>query len=180
MRSSEGCRSSEVMCISTCVASPASTMRQVNHELRLSDRCATFFPAHDSCPPMALYSSVAIERESQDISSEFSLQAGETASFVLGGLRAEGEPPEMDLLGQRVPRHRSVLEDMDFKIELQRPLARNGSPVRFSFEVTHQPHNMVHSIAAPTFSLPESIGGVRNWDYRYHLVARRGVHAVRR
>src|ERR1700757_3519579 len=72
-----------------------------NHEVRTSDRCAKFFPAHDRCPSMALYSSVAVERESQDITSEFSLQAGETASFVLSGLRAEGEQPEMDLLGQR-------------------------------------------------------------------------------
>ena len=31
------------------------------HQLQISDRCATFFPAHDSCPPMSLYSSVAIE-----------------------------------------------------------------------------------------------------------------------
>ena len=27
-----------------------------NHELQISDRCATFFPAHNSCPPMSLYS----------------------------------------------------------------------------------------------------------------------------
>src|SRR5499426_2202855 len=55
-----------------------------NHEVRISDRCGKFFPAHDPCPPMALYYSVAIERESQDRTSEFSVQAGETASFVFG------------------------------------------------------------------------------------------------
>jgi GH15 family glucan-1,4-alpha-glucosidase len=72
-----------------------------DHELQSSDCCATFFPAHKDCPPMSLYSSVAIETRSQDISAEFSLQAGESATFVLGGLRAEGEQPEMDLLRQR-------------------------------------------------------------------------------
>src|SRR4029453_7238552 len=72
-----------------------------DHELQSSDRCATFFPAHKSCPPMSLYSTVAIDRRSQDISAEFSLQAGESATFVLGGLRAEGEQLEMDLLRQR-------------------------------------------------------------------------------
>lgn len=72
-----------------------------NHEVRISDRCATFFPAHDSCPPMSLYSSVGIEAQSQDGAAEFSLQAGETANFVFGGLRCEGEPPQMDVLGQR-------------------------------------------------------------------------------
>ena len=79
-----------------------------NHELQISDRCARFFPAQDSCPPMSLYSTIAIERRSDDVISEFSLQAGETATFVFGGLRAEGEPPEMDLLGQRFPTQVSI------------------------------------------------------------------------
>ena len=26
---------------------------------------------------------------------------------------------------------------------------------------------LVRSFAAPTMSLPEAVGGVRNWDYRY-------------
>src|SRR5262249_34741670 len=72
-----------------------------NHEVRIADQCTTFFPAHDSCSPMSLYSSVGIEAQSQDVAAEFSLQAGETANFVFGGLRCEGEPPQMDGLGQR-------------------------------------------------------------------------------
>src|SRR5690242_11772825 len=39
------------------------------HEVRISDHCATFFPAQDSCPPMSLYSSGGIDREAQDVTS---------------------------------------------------------------------------------------------------------------
>jgi len=54
-----------------------------DHELESSDHCATFFPAHKSCPPMSLYSSVAIERQSQDISADFRLQAGKPRLLLL-------------------------------------------------------------------------------------------------
>src|SRR5262245_62026285 len=89
------------MYISICAASHASTMEQLTTSYRFQIAARGFFPAHNSCPPMSLYSTVAIERQSQDVISKFGLQAGETAIFVFGGLRAEGEPPEMDLLGQR-------------------------------------------------------------------------------
>jgi GH15 family glucan-1,4-alpha-glucosidase len=136
------------------------------HEPQTSDRCAMFFPAHDSCPPMALYSSVAIERESQDITSEFSLQAGETASFVLGGLRAEGEQPEMDLLGQRFldtgQFWKTWISKSSYKGRWRGMVHRSALVLKLLISRTHGT-----LIAAPTFSLPESIGGVRNWDYRY-------------
>jgi len=145
---------------------PRFNYAATNHEVQTSDRCATFFPAHNSCPPMALYSSVAFERESQDISSEFSLQAGETASFVLGGLRAEGEPPEMDLLGQRFLETgqfwKTWISQSNYKGRWREMVHRSALVLKLLISRIHG-----SLVAAPTFSLPESIGGVRNWDYRY-------------
>src|SRR5215468_9013283 len=34
-----------------------------NHKLRISDRCATFFPTDSVCPPMSLYATVSLEQE---------------------------------------------------------------------------------------------------------------------
>src|SRR5262245_34718723 len=137
-----------------------------NHELQISDRCARFFPVHDGCPPMALYSSVAFERESQDIISEFRLRAGETASFVFGGVRAEGEQPEMDLLGQRFldtgQFWKTWISNSNYKGRWREMVHRSALVLKLLISRTHG-----SLIAAPTFSLPESLGGVRNWDYRY-------------
>src|SRR5215468_807931 len=137
-----------------------------DHELQSSDCCATFFPAHKDCPPMSLYSSVAIETRSQDISAEFSLQAGESATFVLGGLRAEGEQPEMDLLRQRFLETaqfwKTWVSKSNYKGRWREMVHRSALVLKL---LTSRKHGSL--IAAATFSLPESIGGVRNWDYRF-------------
>src|SRR5215813_9983469 len=46
---------------------PRFNYAATDHELQISDRCARFFPAHDSYPPMSLYSTVPIKRLSQDV-----------------------------------------------------------------------------------------------------------------
>src|SRR5215470_4963967 len=71
------------------------------HESQISDGCATFLPADSFCPPMSLYATVALEQQSPDVTSAFTLKAGETATFIFGSPRAQGQPPEMALLGQR-------------------------------------------------------------------------------
>ena len=137
-----------------------------NHEVQNSDHCATFFPAHDSCPPMSLHSSVAIERESQDITSEFCLQAGETATFLLGGLRGEENQPEMEFLGQRLldtaQFWKTWISKSNYKGRWREMVHRSALVLKLLISRKHG-----SLIAAPTFSLPESIGGVRNWDYRF-------------
>ena len=108
-----------------------------DHELQISDRCATFFPAHDSCPPMSLYSSVGLEAQSQDVTAEFSLQAGETAIFVLGGLRVKESRRKWISSGNASSRQAQFWKSVDFKVELQGPLARNGSTFGFGVEAAY-------------------------------------------
>ena len=61
----------------------------------ISDGRAVFFPVDSTRPPMALYSTTALHQQSQDAIANFSLRAGTTAAFVFGGLRPEGQQPEL-------------------------------------------------------------------------------------
>jgi GH15 family glucan-1,4-alpha-glucosidase len=48
-----------------------------------------------------LYSTLALRQQSQDAISEFSLRAGEKVTFVFGGVRLQGQQPEMEFVEQR-------------------------------------------------------------------------------
>ncbi len=136
------------------------------HRTEISDGCATFFPADDACLPMALYSTVVLTEHSQDVISEFSLQAGATATFVFGGVRSEGQPPEMEFVTERFRKTTRFWKGWIAKSKYKgrwREMV-NRSALMLKLLISREHGSLV---AAPTFSLPESIGGVRNWDYRY-------------
>jgi GH15 family glucan-1,4-alpha-glucosidase len=136
------------------------------HRTEISDGCATFFPVDNVCVPMALYSTAQLTEQSQDVISEFSLQAGATATFVFGGVRSQGQPPEMEFLTQRFRRTtrfwKAWMAKSKYKGRWREMVNRSALMLKLLISREHG-----SLVAAPTFSLPEEIGGVRNWDYRY-------------
>jgi len=136
------------------------------HRTELRRRSALFFPADSACPPMSLYSTATLKQEGEDILSHFALRAGETATFVLGGVRAKGEPPEMQIIDLRF--HQTVrfwktwMNKSKYKGRWREMVHR--SALLLKLLISREYGSL---IAAPTFSLPEKIGGVRNWDYRF-------------
>jgi GH15 family glucan-1,4-alpha-glucosidase len=136
------------------------------HRTEISDRCAMFFPLDSGSSPIALYSTTALEQHSQDIFSNFTLRAGETATFVFGRPRPRGQEPEMDLLGQRFHQTsrfwKKWIAKSKYKGRWREMVQRSALMLKLLISRKHG-----SLIAAPTFSLPEAIGGVRNWDYRY-------------
>jgi GH15 family glucan-1,4-alpha-glucosidase len=136
------------------------------HTVNIEERYAVFSPASDACPPMALYSTVALRQESADVTSEFTLRAGESATFVFGGVRAQGEPPEMEFVEQRFHETarfwKTWIAKSKYKGRWREMVNRSALMLKLLISREHG-----SLIAAPTFSLPEQIGGVRNWDYRF-------------
>ncbi len=136
------------------------------HRTEVTDRCARFFPADDACPPMTLYSTAALQQQAEDVCSHFTLQADETATFVLSGPRPQGEPPEMQVIDlrfqQTVRFWKAWIAKSKYKGRWREMVQRSALLLKLLISREHG-----SLIAAPTFSLPEKIGGVRNWDYRF-------------
>ena len=101
--------------------------------------------------------------------SEFTIEAGERHSYVLTWFPSHhvhnGVPDPIDpeqALEDTCSFWREWLESCTYKGRWQEPVRRSLMTLK---ALTYQPTGGI--VAAPTTSLPEHIGGTRNWDYRY-------------
>ncbi|HZP24788.1 MAG TPA: glycoside hydrolase family 15 protein [Terriglobales bacterium] len=136
-----------------------------SHRMEITGRCASFSPASSSCP-MELYATTALKAESQDAVSEFILPAGGCETFIFGGVRPADRQPEMEFVKERFHRTSRFWKAWIAKSKYRgrwREMV-NRSALMLKLLISREHGSL---IAAPTFSLPERIGGVRNWDYRY-------------
>ncbi len=135
------------------------------HEVHLRDGGA-LFSSRSLC--MALAAPVPLERTEGGVCAEFSLRAGEFATWVLDNV----EPGEQPRVFDESDTRRAFDETVDY---WRRWLARSRYAGRWRETVhrsaltlkllTYRPTGAI--VAAPTTSLPEELDGVRNWDYRY-------------
>jgi GH15 family glucan-1,4-alpha-glucosidase len=115
---------------------------------------------------LALRTPIDLEPEGMTHTAEFTVRAGDRVPFVLTWFPSHEDLPEA------VDAERALADTAAFWRDWMSGCTyggRYGSAVRTSLVVlkalTYQPTGGI--IAAPTTSLPELIGGVRNWDYRY-------------
>jgi len=136
------------------------------HNAEITEHCARFYPTQSVCPPMALHSTVRLKERSHDVISEFGLSAGETATFIFGQLRADAREPKVDSVERRflntATYWKAWIAKSNYKGRWREMVNRSALMLKLLISREHG-----SLIAAPTFSLPENIGGVRNWDYRY-------------
>ena len=146
--------------------SPRFNYGKSAHHNEVSNGCAAFSPDDKSCGSMALYSTVPLSQQDQGVVSEFTLQAGGTQTLVLGRPRSQGQPPELEFIGERFRQTarfwKSWIAKSKYKGRWRKMVHRSALILRL---LINRQHGSL--IAAPTFSLPESIGGVRNWDCRF-------------
>ena len=117
---------------------------------------------------LRLCSSVAMQLADGAAVAEFTLGADESASFVLEVVLPDEPSPgrqqdyESEAFKQTVNFWRRWIDRSTYHGRWRETVNRSALTLKL---LTSQPHGSI--VAAPTFGLPENIGGVRNWDYRY-------------
>ena len=117
---------------------------------------------------LRLCSSVAMQLADGAAVAEFTLGADESASFVLEVVVADEPSPgrqpdyESEAFKQTVNFWRRWVDRCTYRGRWRETVNRSALTLKL---LTSRPHGSI--VASPTFGLPEHIGGVRNWDYRY-------------
>ena len=136
------------------------------HVTRAESDCVYFEPECKDCPHMTLHATVPLARDGADAVASFTLKSGEAATFIFG----EASPEVKILRPKAIENHfqqtshywREWIGRSNYSGRWREMVNRSALALKL---LCSQEYGSL--IAAPTFSLPERIGGERNWDYRY-------------
>ena len=117
---------------------------------------------------VALETDTPVEVRGSDVHASFELEAGESATFVLEHIPGEdamhghSAHETRELLDRTVSYWRRWLAQSRYRGRWRETVHRSALTLKL---LTYSPTGAI--VAAPTTSLPEVVGGERNWDYRY-------------
>ena len=117
---------------------------------------------------LGLSATVALEVADNDVTADFDLAGGEVALFALEVLTADqhyeaSATADTDaLFDQTIAFWRSWLARSSYQGRWREMVNRSALTLKL---LCHEPSGAI--VAAVTTSLPETLGGTRNWDYRY-------------
>ncbi len=148
---------------------PRFDYARAGHSLALEPGGARFTGADGT--ELRLSSTAPLRSEDGDAFADFTLRAGQTATFILE--QVTGNPAYPTDVEAYVTE--SFKQTMNFWREW---IGRSSYTGRWRDEVNRSALALKllnarwsgSIVAAATFGLPEAIGGVRNWDYRYSWI----------
>ena len=119
---------------------------------------------------MALHATFPMKVEGDDATATFTLKPGETATAAFGEVSEEVKGAKGVLDPDNIQKHfaetvdfwRGWIAQSNYKGRWREMVNRSALMLKL---LTSAEYGSL--IAAPTFGLPEHLGGERNWDYRY-------------
>ncbi|HEX5177146.1 MAG TPA: trehalase-like domain-containing protein, partial [Chthoniobacteraceae bacterium] len=136
------------------------------HRIEGSGKEIVFASSGEDRCALRLHSSMPLTIENGDASATFTLRPDESAAFVLEDARqsngCNAERYVSESFKETLNYWRSWVGHCRYQGRWREMVNRSALTLKL---LVCQPCGSL--IAAPTFGLPEVIGGVRNWDYRY-------------
>lgn len=149
------------------LCAPRFNYARSEHRIVHQVHSVLFIGSGESNLGLKLQSNVALKVEENDIVAEFTLKAGESADFILGRV---SDPIKIEhftnsvssMLHDTIEYWRRWIGNSQYKGRWQEAVNRSALLLKL---MTSNKYGSI--IAAATFSLPEQLGGSKNWDYRY-------------
>ncbi len=138
---------------------------RLRHELELTEQGAIF---RSPSLTLGLTSATPLSRDGDGVVAELTLSGGKSLAFALepledGDLPEPLSPEQAEELFVRTVRYwRGWLAHSTYRGRWREMVHRSALTLKL---LTYRPTGAI--VAAPTTSLPEELGGSRNWDYRY-------------
>jgi GH15 family glucan-1,4-alpha-glucosidase len=150
--------------------SPRFEYGRREHRAEIDDGCVLFTPRGGGVAAR-LAASVPLALHDGDATAAFTLAAGETATFIFevgalhGTARAATREYAATAFKETTNFWRSWIGRSTYTGRWRDQVDRSALVLKM---LVSQPYGSL--VAAPTFGLPENVGGSRNWDYRYTWV----------
>ncbi|MBF2017303.1 MAG: glycoside hydrolase family 15 protein [Rivularia sp. T60_A2020_040] len=148
---------------------PAFNYARDHHETQMSEGGVIFKSADLN---LGLVSDIPLKQDDKGVFAEFTLAAGESAVFILREIDCEqgcGLPlnPEAttQIFEDTVDYWHRWISKCTYKGRWRETVERSALMLKL---LTYEPTGAI--VAAPTCGLPETLGGERNWDYRYSWI----------
>ncbi len=146
---------------------PRFDYARAGHRVEQCNNGILFTPEADNCPPMSLHGSIELQIEDKGACARFTLKAGECARFIFGTGCENLSSADVDAVVEEQFHAtsnywRGWAAQSSYTGRWREMVNRSALVLKL---LTNRKHGSL--IAAPTFGLPEAIGGPRNWDYRF-------------
>lgn len=153
------------------VCAPRFDYGRAGHRVEKKRREVLFISRGPDKTVLRLRSEVPVRVVNGDAIAEFKLRSCQKAAFVLEDASERRESPSAapdyvsDAFKQTMNFWRDWVRRSQYRGRWRETVNRSALTLKL---LTSAQHGSV--LAAPTFGLPEELGGVRNWDYRYTWV----------